>query len=119
MTRALFRRRRWILLGQLGLLLALTLSAGGAPARARPGGHRAPEGNGRLVAAPAAAPAAAASVPVSAPTRRTAVLRVVAVVANDNGGAREVPDFPLFVDALPVTSGQRLSVAPGPHHFSG
>ncbi|MGH9189333.1 MAG: hypothetical protein ACRD0Q_04780, partial [Acidimicrobiales bacterium] len=59
------------------------------------------------------------SVPVSAPTRRTAALSVVAVVANDNGGTREVPDFPLFVDALPVTSGQRLSMAPGPHHVSG
>lgn len=33
------------------------------------------------------------------------ILTVTKVVVNDNGGTKQVSDFPLFVDATPVTSG--------------
>ena len=45
-------------------------------------------------------------------------LTVLKQVINDNGGAGLVEDFSLFVDAISVSSGQQLILAPGTHAVS-
>ena len=45
-------------------------------------------------------------------------LTVTKVVVNDNGGTKQVGDFPLFVDGTRVTSGVQNSVNAGPHTVS-
>jgi len=47
-----------------------------------------------------------------------ATLTVTKVVTNDDGGTAEVADFPLFIDATQVTSGQANAVDAGPHTVS-
>ncbi len=43
---------------------------------------------------------------------------VTKIVTNDNGGTAVVSDFPLFVDATPVTSGVSAPFAPGTYTIS-
>lgn len=47
-----------------------------------------------------------------------AQLTVIKVVTNDNGGALQVADFPLFVDGNSVTSEVPVSLAPGTYTVS-
>ncbi|PYS50315.1 MAG: hypothetical protein DMG13_21325 [Acidobacteria bacterium] len=45
-------------------------------------------------------------------------LTVTKVVHNNNGGLKEVANFPLFVDSTSVTSGVQNSFSAGPHNVS-
>ena len=45
-------------------------------------------------------------------------LTVTKVVVNDDGGTKVVPDFPLFVDGSPVTSGVENTFGTGAHTVS-
>ncbi len=45
-------------------------------------------------------------------------LTVNKVVVNDHGGTKMVADFPLFVDASPVTSGMENALTPGVHNVT-
>jgi hypothetical protein len=47
-----------------------------------------------------------------------AKLTVTKIVVNDNGGSKQVGDFPLFVDATSVSSGVQNSFDAGPHSVS-
>src|SRR5215213_2420111 len=45
-------------------------------------------------------------------------LTVTKIVVNDNGGTKQVSDFPLFVDGNPVTSGVKNTSTAGSHTVS-
>jgi cysteine-rich repeat protein len=45
-------------------------------------------------------------------------LTIIKVVNNDNGGSLAIGDFPLFIDATPVTSGQISTLPPGNYTVS-
>lgn len=45
--------------------------------------------------------------------QQTTTLTVRKVVVNDNGGTKQIADFPLFVDGTPVTSGVQNTFAAG------
>ncbi|HSE32819.1 MAG TPA: hypothetical protein VLA93_14695, partial [Pyrinomonadaceae bacterium] len=45
-------------------------------------------------------------------------LTVTKVVVNDNGGTKQISDFPLFVDSNSVTSGQQITSTVGSHTVS-
>ena len=45
-------------------------------------------------------------------------MTVTKVMVNDNGGAKQVADFPLFVDGNPATSGVQNSFSAGSHTVS-
>jgi Prealbumin-like fold domain len=45
-------------------------------------------------------------------------LTVTKIVVNDNGGSKQVSDFPLFVDGNPVTSGVKNTSTVGSHSVS-
>ncbi len=45
-------------------------------------------------------------------------LTVVKIVVNDNGGTKQVSDFPLFIDGSPVVSGATTTTTVGAHTVS-
>ncbi|MCC2630860.1 MAG: conserved repeat domain [Candidatus Paceibacter sp.] len=48
----------------------------------------------------------------------TATLKLVKIVKNDNGGTKQVSDFPLLINTQTVTSGQNVTLNPGTYTAS-
>jgi len=62
----------------------------------------------------------AAAIPVVPDALQKGSLTVVKIVVNDNGGAKTVADFPLFVNGIPILSGDTnaFNISPQTYHVS-